>query len=402
MDEVLRELRYSRTAAPANNDLAMVEMIKSQGELLRAVLTQRPVESSSQSKNDPIAMALQFINAFQKLTPQPQTKPSINDRLTEYKTIRELTTPNAAPPSEFGELKDLMMSVMQADAIGKSTRDMATPPMLERRPPPPPPPPPPPRAPLQHVPGVGIVRVEQPERPALRTDDRAMDYEALQRDPAERQRMLKALGLDRPVPPAPPLVTAPAPAAPMGAPPSVPVPVAPTPVVSFVVAAPVPSEVEPTPVIPFAAAAPAPSEVEPTPVVPFAAAAPAPMDLLDAAWDPIPTPEPAPIGPEPPIEMATASAAVDERIPIALPEQMPITEPRVATAEERRRAEGSLAKLVKLPRDQLRGILCKIPGVGTNVEDIMSALGDLPPSAYSFVTTNLPADTVQALGGLGG
>ena len=81
---------------------------------------------------------------------------------------------------------------------------------------------------------------------------------------------------------------------------------------------------------------------------------------------------------------------------------MPITEPRVATAEERRRAEGSLAKLVKLPRDQLRGILCKIPGVGTNVEDIMSALGDLPPSAYSFVTTNLPADTVQALGGLGG
>ena len=72
------------------------------------------------------------------------------------------------------------------------------------------------------------------------------------------------------------------------------------------------------------------------------------------------------------------------------------------TAEERRRAEGSLAKLAGLPRDQLRRILCKIPGVGTNVEDIMSAFADVPPSAYAFVTGNLPADTVQALGRLEG
>ena len=95
--------------------------------------------------------------------------------------------------------------------------------------------------------------------------------------------------------------------------------------------------------------------------------------------------------------MATASADVNDRIPIALPEQMPTTEPHVATADERRRAEGSLAKLAGLPRDQLRGILCKIPGVGTNVEDIMSAFSDLPPSAYAFVTSNLPADRIRML-----
>src|SRR2546426_951231 len=123
-------------------------------------------------------MALQLLGAFQKFAPQPQAQGSVTDRLGEYRAIRDLAAPSTppAPQSEFGELKDLFMSVMQADAMSKSTRDvMAPPPVPERRPAPPPPPS---RAPLQYVPGLGMVRVEQPEAPPFRPDERALDYEA--------------------------------------------------------------------------------------------------------------------------------------------------------------------------------------------------------------------------------
>jgi hypothetical protein len=499
MSEVLRELRELRACvasaqvptpapAPSTNDAAMVEMIKSQGELVRTVLgaalTPRPVEASakpnadpmamalqligalrpepsSKSNADPVATALQLLGAFQKFAPQAQGQGTVTDRLGEYRAIRELATPSAppAPQSDFGEIKDLFMSVMQADAMSKSTRDvMASPPVPERRPPPPPPQS---RAPLQYVPGLGMVRVEQPEAPPLRTDERALDYEALLRDPSQRQRMLQALGLDRPVVPAPAVVAAPPWNAPTGAAPSVPVAVESTPVVSIAATAPAPSlapdsafdhrlHVErapaaPTtpssPIAPVPAAAVAlpsiPVAVEVTPAVSSAAAAVAPSERLDSAFEPRLHAGRAPVAPTTPIEMAPAPvvasegipwappepmsapqperapieavlpievappievAAADERIPIALPERMPVAEPHVTTEQDRDRATTSLGALLSLPRERLRGALCALPGVGANVEDLMSAMGAIPREDWPTFVSHLPAEMVLAIG----
>ena len=199
MTELLREVRELRAAvasvqapppAPptpppsSTHDPAMIEMIKSQGELLRTVvsaaLTPRPVEASAKPSADPMAMAIQLISvlrpepaakasaepmttaiqllgAIQKFAPQAQGQGTVTDRLGEYRAIRELTAPSApqAPQSEFGDLKDMFMSMIQADAMSKSTRDVMPPPPVPERRPPPPPPPPPPRAPLQYVQGLG-------------------------------------------------------------------------------------------------------------------------------------------------------------------------------------------------------------------------------------------------------
>jgi hypothetical protein len=503
MSEVLRELRELRASvasaqvptpapAPSTNDAAMVEMIKSQGELVRTVLSAalapRPVEASakpsadpmamalqligalrpepsSKSNADPVATALQLLGAFQKFAPPPQGQGTVTDRLGEYRAIRELSAPSAPPAqqSEFGEIKDLFMSVMQAEAMSKSTRDvMPPPPVPERRPPPPPPPS---RAPLQYVPGLGMVRVEQPEGPPLRTDERALDYEALLRDPSQRQRILQALGLDRPVVPAPAVAAAPPWNAPAAAAPSVPVAVESTPVVTIATTAPAPSmaldsafdhrlHVEralaaPTmpsrPVMPVPAAALAlpsiPVAVEATPAVSSAAPAVPPSERLDSAFDPrlhaerapgapttpiemapasvvadegipwappeqmsAPQPERAPIEAvlpievAPPIEVATAAIAADERIPIALPERMPVAEPHVTTEQDRDRATTSLGALLSLPRERLRGALCALPGVGANVEDLMSAMGAIPREDWPTFVSHLPAEMVLAIG----
>ena len=397
---------------------------------LGAALAPRPVEASAKPSADPVAMAVQLLGAFQKFAPQTQGQGTVTDRLGEYRAIRELATPTAppAPQSDFGEIKDIFMSVMQAEAMGKSTRDvMAPPPAPERRPPPPPP-----RAPLQYVPGLGMVRVEQPEAVAPRSDERALDYEALLRDPTQRQRILQALGLDKPVMPAPAVVAAPPSHAPVAAPKSIPVAVESTPVVAMPAAAPAPSTaldsafdqsvqaertpIEPTtPIGPVMSAAslvaprveaPAgappsiPVAVESTPVVAGSESAVELLERLDSAREPYLQVEPAPIAPTTPLDMAPAPVVADERIPIALPERMPVADPHVATGSERARAMTSLGALLKLPRERLRSMLCTLPGIDADVEDLMSAMQAIPQEAWPMFVGQLPADMVRALGAL--
>ena len=437
MSDVLRELRELRASVasahvptpapappPSPHDPAMVEMIKSQGELLRTVLsaalTPRPVESSARpsadpmamalqiisvlrpepaakASADPVAMALQLLGAFQKFAPQPQVQGTVTDRLGEYRAIRDLAAPTAPPAlqSEFGEIKDIFMSLMQADALSKNTREVMTlPPVPERRPPPPPP-----RAPLQYVPGLGMVRVEQPEAPPLRTDERALDYEALLRDPSQRQRMLQALALDRPVMPAAAVAAVSPSQAPASPPPSIPVAVESAPVVFVAATAPAPSQrldstldlrvhAERVPVAPTT-----PIEVASAPLVADEHISSAPREQM-----PVSQPERAPIEVAPPIEVATASIAADERIPIALPERMPVAEPHVTTGQERDRARASLGSLLKLPHERLRSMLCTLPGVEANVEDLMSAMQAIPQEALPMFVSQLPAEMVRALG----
>ncbi len=416
--ELVRELRAAKaiTPAPAASDPALVEMIKSQGDLMRTVLSsvlapQHSVKEPPHS--DPITMALQVLGAVQKLTPQPQAMPTITDRLSEYKTIRELTAPSATPPSEFGEIKDLFMSVMQAEALSKTTRDMTMQsPPPERRPPPPPPRPSPP--PLPPPPPPPPPRPSPPPPGPLRTDDRATDYETLQRDPVERLRMLKALGLDRPVNPAPAMAAAPLPEVPALV------------IATLLPQAPASVSAAPLPQAPASEPSSVQFEVEYTPEVSSAAAAPAPQVRLDAVVDPSPPPDPEhapvvalPAVPTPPTAMPAAPDAVEERIPIQLPERMPTMDDtlvatdaehelarmglptrddtRVVTDEERYRAKHALERMVQLPRDQLRLALCKLPGVGANADDLISGLQDVPPEAWGILVGRLSPDVVQSL-----
>ena len=456
--ELLREVRELRAAVtsiqatppapptppPSTHDPAMVEMIKSQGELLRTVLsaalTPRPVESSAKPSADPMAMviqlasvlrpepaakasaepmsmAIQLLGAFQKFAPQAQGQGTVTDRLGEYRAIRDLTAPSAppAPQSEFGDMKDLLMSVMQADALSKSTRDvMPPPPVPERRPPPPPPPP---RAPLQYVQGLGMVRVEQPEEPPPRTAERALDYEALQRDPRQRQRMLQALGLDRAFEPAPAATAVPLSHAPVWTPPSTPVAVESTPVVSAAPAASVPVErldstldlrvyAERAPVAPTIPIAMALAPVVVDEDLPRALREPRPVSPLERAPSEVaPAIETAPrIEPLPPIEIAsrnevaTASITADERIPIALPERMPIAEPHATTELELDRARISFVAMLKLPPERLRSALRTLPGANADVEGLMGAIDAIPQAHWPDVLSQLPAEMVRALG----
>jgi hypothetical protein len=175
-----------------------------------------------------------------------------------------------------------MAPVMQADALSKSTRDATTPTPPERRPAPP-------RAPLRYVPGVGMVDVVQPAGPPLRIkgppprpNDRDLDYTTLLRDPNQREQLIKALGLEKPVSPATAVASTSLPGVPPLAPPSV------------------------------------QSAAESTPEVFFAPAAPARMEVLDTASDPTPPPKRSPIE-----ALPTAPHAADERVAVALPKHMP-------------------------------------------------------------------------------
>ena len=457
MSDVLRQLHELRTAvasvqapppAPPSppppptptHDPAMIELIKSQGELLRTVLsaalTPRPVESSAKPSADPMAMAIQIMSvlrpepaakasaepmtmaiqllgAIQKFAPHAQGQGTVTDRLGEYRAIRDLTAPSAppAPQSEFGDMKDLLMSMMQADALSKSTRDvMPPPPVPERRQAPPPPPP---IAPLQYVQGLGMVRVEQPEEPPPRTAERALDYEALQRDPRQRQRMLQALGLDRAFEPAPAATAVPLSHAPMSTTPSTPVAVESTSVVSTAPAASVPVgrldstldlrvDAERGPVAPTTPIAMAPAPVVVDEDLPRAPREPRPVSPPERApLEVAPAIETAPpIEIAPPIEVATASIVADERIPIALPERMPVAEPQGTTELELERARVSFVAMLKLPPERLRSALRTLPGANADVEGLMGAIGAIPEAHWPVVLRQLPAEMVRALGDL--
>ena len=144
---------------------------------------------------------------------------------------------------------------------------------------------------------------------------------------------------------------------------------------------------------------------------------------------PHPAPEHAPVValpvvPTPPMATPAAPDAVDERVPIQLPERMPTMDDTlvatdaerdrtehelahmgmptmdntlVVTDAERYRAEHELARMVKLPRDQLRLALCKLPGVGANAENLISGLQDVPPEAWGVLVGKLAPDIVQSL-----
>jgi hypothetical protein len=254
----------------------------------------------------------------------------------------------------------------------------------------------------------------------------------LLRDPSQRQRMLQALGFDKPVMPAPAVVAAPPSYAPVSAPPSVPVAVESTPVAALPATAPAQSTgldtafdhslhaerapVAPTtlirPVMPAPSVVAAPSEtpafappsvpvaVESTPVVAGAASDVEPLERLDSALDLQSQAQFAPIAPTTPVEMAPAPIVADERIPIVLPERMPVADPHVTTGSERDRAMRSLGALLKLPRERLRSLLCTLPGVDADVEDLMSAMQAIPQEAWPMFLGQLPADMLRALGAL--
>lgn len=332
--ELLREMRAQRTSS---NENAMVEMMK----VMTTALLQRQAEP--RQTTEPTAVALQFIKAMREWAPQPQAQPSVTERLGEYRAIRELTTPAAPapPPSEFGEIKDLLMSVVQADAMSKTREAAAPPPVLVRRPPPPPPPP---RGPLRHLPGVGMVEVVQPEAPAPRAQHE-VNIDAILSDPVQRARVLKALGgasAAQPPPESPSTVATPA-----------------------------------APEDPSTVAAPSP-ESPPTVT--------APADAPQAV--------PAPTAPHElaPISEATSAA---EHASIAVP--APMAEEPAATEEERRRAEHSLGTIAGLPPAERRAALSKLPGLGANVDDIVSGMADVPAVAWPFIVAKLPAHTVRAL-----
>jgi len=152
---------------------------------------------------------------------------------------------------------------------------------------------------------------------------------------------------------------------------------------------------------------------------------------LDVVVDPSPRPDPEhapvvalPAVPTPPTAMPAAPNAVEERIPIQLPERMPtmddtlvatdaereraeqelarmstptMDDTRVVTDEERYRATHALERMVQLPRDQLRLALCKLPGVGANADDLISGLQDVPPEAWGILVGRLSPDVVQSL-----
>jgi hypothetical protein len=81
---------------------------------------------------------------------------------------------------------------------------------------------------------------------------------------------------------------------------------------------------------------------------------------------------------------------------------MPSVEPLALTDAERLRAQGSLASIASLPREQLRGALRQLPGMESHVEDFITAVGEMPSEAWPMLVTTLPADMVRAMTGEAG
>ena len=333
--ELLHELRAQRSAT---NESAMTEMVKA---LTLALVQQR---QEPRTKVEPTTVAVDLLKAMRDLTPQAPPQPSVTDRLAEYRQIRDLTTPAApaAPLSEFGELKDLFASVMQADMMTKGTRE----------PPAPPPPPPPaierrqtPRRPLVHVRGVGLVDIVEPEPPP-RIPAPELDLDALLSDPVQRALVMKRLLAEER----------------LGAAPRGPQPAEP--------AVPVPSTAAPKPI----AAVPAPPTT-PEPAVPTPPAAP-------------PTPEPIAAVPA----LPTASPE-----PIAAMPKPPAARSRPITHEDCERAVHSLRTFSRMPPDLQRAELAKIPGMGSQSDEIMTAMNALPPEAWPEVVAHLPSEVVRVL-----
>lgn len=476
MLEILRELRArpNPPAAPAPTasiEAVLIAALNAQGEMTRAALTaaltQRPADGS--------ATAVELLRVMREWAPQAQAPGSMSERLGEYKQIRELTTPAPAmpPPSEFGDIKDLLMSVMQADAISKTTaREDPPPPSAERRPPPP-------RRPVVYLPGLGMV-------------DEA-DVQAVLSDPAARARMRNALGLAEPpamaapiAPPAfSPMVAAPAhvhpgsaaqppPVAPISAPvpiaptPAPPVQIAPTPAPASPSAPSMPSapastvdvaspdSPRPTPVhdvnveamladpglrervVKALAAArageashvaepppSAPSAVRPQPTVSTASAAPmvssaaaptatptassastpsaAPTEPSAPATTTAPTVTNAPAPSAAPTVPIVTTASDDQCAPIAEPMQTAERETRVITEDDRMRAVPALRTIARMPRDQARAELKKLPGMRGQVEEleklmqVFGFMGDLPPDMWANFVAELPAEAVRVL-----
>lgn len=434
MLEVLRELRAQRqNPAPAppappaptsaaSSDAVLIAMINAQGEMARAALTaalsQRPTEGSG--------TAVELLKVMREWAPQgqPQAQASMSERLGEYKQIRELTTPAAVmpPPSEFGEIKDIFMSVLQADAMNKTTareEPPPSPPPVERRPPP--------RRPLCYLPGIGMV--DEP------------DMHVILSDPAARARVLNALAVVTPAMPAAPgyvyaapiaLTPTPAPIAP--APLPTPVPITPAPTAAVV-------QPEPPPAAPVremsiesivadpalrervlealaatgvreasrvAEVAPgAPSVVQTQPVVAaVVSSAPAPSVAPSAATaTPIAT---TPTAPTPtaskPDESATkpsAPAASDDK-PVAEPVRTAERRTRVITDNDRMRAVPALRTIARLPKDQQRAELSKLPGMDREAVDsflsvFLPQMDSFSHETWTAFASALPPEAVRML-----
>ena len=450
MQEILRELQAKR-GAPASNDSVMVAMIQAQGaqataqmqamtELQKTMFTtmaQRPADAGPRTGAEPLTIAVQLIDALKKFVPQPAASQGVADFIPVFKAVREMTAPvPTAPASEFQPLADLIGQAIAADSARSQTEALSR----SHSPPTPSPVaadrvPPRPRAPLVHVPGVGIVEVVAPDAGAPAAQPRSIEPSvedraaAIRRDP----ELVRALGLaavmshQHAAAPAVGAAAGPVREAPVA-------PVAPKPprIINPGSLAPAMQHLEPHATTPHVAApAPPPPVVAVTAAIPatVVAAAPPPTGnfispprarpravpgsaaLSDALAAPAgtPTKEPAvlPQATEP-TELASGAPAVeapalDMRPPIALPAQMPVasdaTDERypVTVAEvpeqgfEVERMAAEIVSLAKLPDAERQEALRRMPGVGAHAREIAQIIGQIPADALPMLAAQLPA-----------
>ena len=99
----------------------------------------------------------------------------------------------------------------------------------------------------------------------------------------------------------------------------------------------------------------------------------------------------------PPSPSSTEPASSKERMPIGLPARMPTNGSRPITQEECERAVHSFRTFSRMPPDVQRAELSKIPGMGSQVDEMMMAMNALPSEAWPAVVANLPSELVHVL-----
>jgi hypothetical protein len=235
-------------------------------QTLLSIVAQRSAEPATRPV-DPTTLALQLITAMQKLVPPPAVAPGLAEQIAMIKALRDLYQPApVASTSALQPFVNIFGQVMTADATRSQAERAQTPTVPQQAPTPHPPPRP--RPPLLHVPGIGIVKVVEPEAGALYFDDMSTEelVAAIRKDPA----LLRELGVGlapAQIAPVVPMIAV----APVAVTQSLPASLASPPVVEPVPAIPVVPDLEPTPVLTVVARPPAAASTASSPSVVVAA-----------------------------------------------------------------------------------------------------------------------------------
>jgi hypothetical protein len=368
--DLVREVRAGRAAPPSNENL-LVTIMGEQTKLMLGMLSARaeqapthapaPVDSTKVALDLLVGMQ-NVMKGFQAAVPAAPAPPTLEQQISMFKALRDLSGPSAAP-SEFQPLVDLIAPMIAAEATRSSAHRED------------PRPPPAPRSRLEYVRDVGMVEVVAPERrppdaPRSSTWDELTA--AAQRDPALRERLLHALG---PGPSAPPAGVVQAPDVQPG--------VADPPTASSPAATPI------TPAAPTEVASVRPPEVgsahvEPPRVEPPPAEAP----RVEPPRAELPRVEPSRAEPPLPASPEAAPATV---------QRAPSSEPPRPDRAEHQRAQAELVRIKGLGREARVAALKKIPGVGTLAEQVAMALESIPSEAMFTMLPHLEPATLAAL-----